>query len=168
MHEIVTEIEIHASAPRVWGVLTDFPAYHRWNPVIVSIDGVLADGARLHAKLRPETLRPASLRPVSVLKMFAFRAWCALNAMRIAVRVTRLLPERELRWVGTLPLPGMFEGEHYFLIAARGDGTVRFTQGERYAGLLEPTFREVMEAVNRDGYDAMNRALKGRVESRLQ
>ena len=26
---------------------------------------------------------------------------------------------------------------------------VRFTQGEHYAGLLEPAFRDVMEAVNR-------------------
>ena len=41
VHEIVTEIDIHASAPQVWAALTDFSAYRKWNPVIVSVDGSL-------------------------------------------------------------------------------------------------------------------------------
>lgn len=168
MHEIVTAIDIHASAPRVWAALTDFPAYRAWNPVLVSVDGSLTEGARLRANLRPEVLRHAARGPVAALMGFAFRTWCALNAMRVAVRVTKLVPERELRWVGTLPVPGMFEAEHYFLIAERGNGTVHFTQGEWYAGLLEPVFRGVIEAINRDGYNAMNLALKRHVEARCQ
>ena len=168
VHEIVTEIDIHASAPQVWAALTDFSAYRKWNPVIVSVDGSLAEGARLEPKLRPEALRHSSCGSVSALKAIVFRSWCALNAMRIRVRVTKLLPERELRWVGSLPVPGMFEGEHYFLIADTGNGSVHFTQGERYAGLLEPVFREVIEAINRGGYDAMNLALKHHVEAHCQ
>lgn len=165
MHEIVTEIDIQATGPQVWAALTDFSAYRTWNPVIASVAGSLAEGAQLRADLRPEALRHSSNGLFGAFKSFAFRAWCALNAMRIAVRVTKLRPGHELRWVGALPLPGMFEGEHYFLIAERGNGTVHFTQGERYAGLLEPAFREVMEAVNRCGYDAMNLALKHHVEA---
>jgi hypothetical protein len=38
-------------------------------------------------------------------------------------------------------------------------------QGERYAGLLEPAFREAMEAINRVGMNAVNHALKRHVEA---
>jgi uncharacterized protein YndB with AHSA1/START domain len=33
MKEIHTEIEINASAEKVWRVLTDFAAYSEWNPL---------------------------------------------------------------------------------------------------------------------------------------
>ena len=45
------------------------------------------------------------------------------------------------------------------------DGGVRFTQGEHYAGLLEPAFRDVMEAVNRHAMTAVNQALKDYIEA---
>ena len=40
---IHTEIEISASAERVWQVLTDLAAYHEWNPMIR-----LASGNMVH------------------------------------------------------------------------------------------------------------------------
>ena len=46
MHEIVTEIDLPASAARVWAVLTDFASYRKWNPVIESIDGSPSQGGR--------------------------------------------------------------------------------------------------------------------------
>jgi hypothetical protein len=165
MHEIVTEIDLHATARRVWAVLTDFPSYRAWNPTIQSIDGTLAQGVRLRLNLRPEALRLPSRGPVRALKTFVFRTWCALNGMSIPVRVTKLLPERELRWTGTLLVPNMFEGEHFFRITERSGGRVHFMQGERYAGLLEPAFREAMEAINRVGMNAVNHALKLHVEA---
>ena len=64
-----------------------------------------------------------------------------------------------------LPVPKMFQGEHYFQVSERRDGGVRFTQGEHYAGLLEPAFREVMEAVNRHAMTAVNQALKDYLEA---
>jgi hypothetical protein len=165
MHEIVTHIDLQAPASRVWAALTDFASYQIWNPVIESVDGKAAEGARLRMKLRQEALRQPVGSAAGALKGYAFRAWCALNGMRIAVRVTKLLPERELRWVGSLPLPRMFQGEHYFQVAERRDGGVRFTQGEHYAGLLEPAFRDVMEAVNRHAMNAVNQALKDYLEA---
>jgi hypothetical protein len=163
MHEIITEIDLHTSATRAWAALIDFPAYPGWNPVIASIDGAPALGSRLRLNLRPEVLEPPQ-QPVRALRALAFRAWCGLNGMRLVVRVTKLLPQRELRWVGALPVPGMFRGEHFFRISEKRDGGVRFTQGEVYAGLLEPAFREVMEAVNRHAMNAVNQALKTHLE----
>jgi len=165
MHEIVTEIDLPASAARVWAALTDFASYRKWNPVIESIDGRPSQGERLRLKLRPEAFRRLSLGSVGALEMFAFRTWCMLNRMRIAVRVTKLLPERELRWAGGLTVPNMFEAEHFFLATERRDGGVRFTQGERYAGLLEPAFRKAMEAFNRHSMTAVNQALKRHLEA---
>jgi len=164
MYDIVTHIDLHVSAARVWAALTDFGSYEEWNPVIESVDGSASEGARLRMKLRREALRQPAAGALGALKSFAFRSWCALNGRRIAVRVTKLLPERELRWVGALPIPGTFRGEHYFKVTAWGGG-VRFTQGEHYAGLLEPAFRDVMEAVNREAMNAVNQALKDYVEA---
>ena len=165
MYEIVTEIDLDASAARVWATLTDFASYRVWNPAIRSIDGILAEGGRLHLNLRREALRTTSPGPGGALQRFAFRTWCALNGMRIPVLVTRLLPQRELCWVGALPLPRMFEGEHFFRITENRDGSVHFTQGERYAGWLEPTFREAMETINRNAMSAVNRALKAHLQA---
>ena len=165
MYDIVTEIDLQTSAARVWAALTDFASYRAWNPVIESIDGSPTEGAQLRVKLRQEALRQPAAGALGALKGLAFRGWCALNGMRLSVQVTKLLPERELRWVGSLPLPRMFRGEHYFQVTARRDGGVRFTQGEHYAGLLEPAFRDVMEAVNRQAMNAVNQALKDYVEA---
>lgn len=164
MHEIVTEIDLPADAARVWAVLTDFAGYHAWNPSIRSIEGTLAEGARLHLHLRPEALRQSSNGAFGALTAFAFRSWLALNRMRLPVLVTRLLPQRELRWVGALSVPSVFRGEHFFRIREKRDGGTQLAQGERYEGWLEPAFREAMEAINRDAMSAVNRALKIRLQ----
>lgn len=165
MYNIVTEIDLQTSAARVWAALTDFASYRAWNPVIESIDGNPTEGAQLRVKLRQEALRQPAAGALGALKGLAFRGWCALHGMRLSVQVTKLLPGRELRWVGALPIRGTFRGEHYFKVTERGDGGVRFTQGEQYAGLFEPAFREVMEAVNRHAMNAVNQALKDYVEA---
>lgn len=39
MTELNTEIEIRASAERVWNALMDFDAYPKWNPFVREISG---------------------------------------------------------------------------------------------------------------------------------
>jgi len=165
MHEIITQIDLHATAARVWAALTDFSSYRVWNPAIRSIEGTLAEGSCLRLNLRREALRAVRHGPARALKAFAFRAWCAMNDMRIRVRVTKLRPGQEMRWMGTLAVPNMFTGEHYFQLIEKGGGEVRLIQGERYTGLLEPAFRDAMDAINRVSMNAVNRALKRCVES---
>ena len=37
--QLSAEIEVQASPDRVWEVLTDFAAYHQWNPFVVQATG---------------------------------------------------------------------------------------------------------------------------------
>ena len=72
---------------------------------------------------------------------------------------------RELRWLGRLLLPGLFDGLHSFVIDPIQENRVSFVQGERFTGLLVPLFGllGVFKATER-GFEAMNQALKERSE----
>ena len=140
--QVRTEVEIRASPARVWDVLTDFAAYPDWNPFIPRIDGPITVGARLDARLQPPGGRGMRFRPT----------------------VLAAAPRRELRWLGHLGIPGLFDGEHAFRIEPLGPDRVRFVQEERFAGLLTPLLLRFVERGTRRGFEAMNRALKTRAE----
>ena len=72
-------------------------------------------------------------------------------------------PERELRWLGRLVAPKVFDGEHRLQIEPMGEGRVKFTQAERFSGALVPLFGKGLEQT-RQGFVAMNEALKRRAE----
>ena len=141
---IETSIEIDAPPSRVWAVLTDPQSMGSWNPFMQSMAGPLKEGGRLLVEIAPPNRRAMTFRP----------------------KVLRVLPERELRWLGTLLIPGLFNGEHYFLLNPAGDGATRFTQGERFSGLLVTAFeKRGMLKATQQGFDAMNAALKARVDA---
>ncbi len=143
MKELHTEIEINASAERVWRVLTDFAAYPDWNPFVRRIEGEVSVGARLHVDVQPSRGKRMSFRPTVLVAE----------------------PNRELRWVGRLWVPGLFDGEHSFSIEPQVDERVRFVQRERFGGLLVPLLSKMLDGDTRRGFDEMNRALKRRSES---
>ncbi len=138
-----TEIEIHATPERVWNILTDFAAYPEWNPFIPRIEGSATVGSRLDVRLQPPGGRAMSFRP----------------------RVVAVEPAHELRWLGHLAVPGLFDGEHGFRIEAMGPDRVRFTQEERFSGFLVPVLLRMVRAGTIKGFEAMNQALKARAES---
>jgi len=142
-HEIATEIEIAAAPHRVWSVLLDFASYPEWNPMIRSIEGVAREGEQLRISIQPQDGLSMTLRP----------------------RILKAIHSRELRWRGRLAVPGLLEGEHYFLIESMGPEHVRFTQGERFSGILYRLFRKRFRAVTRAGFEAANDALKLRCEA---
>ena len=45
IHHLHTEIEIDASAERMWAVLSNFSSYPQWNPFIRSVIGAPRQGA---------------------------------------------------------------------------------------------------------------------------
>ncbi len=143
MHEIVTTIDIDAPPRSVWAVLSDFPAYPHWNPFVRRIDGSAREGETLETFIQPVGGKGMTFRP----------------------RVLRAVPERELRWLGRLVLPGIFDGEHFFTIEPLDAGQrTRFVQGERFSGLLVPLMRKALDRGTRAGFEAMNQALKARAE----
>jgi hypothetical protein len=135
-------IEIDAAPEAVWRELADTGAYAAWNPFIRSLEGELEEGTRLRVEITPPGGRPMTFRPT--------------------VRAAR--PGRELRWLGHLLVAGLFDGEHSFQIEPLGAGRSRFTQAERFSGLLVRPFGGGLAKTER-GFEAMNRALKARVES---
>jgi hypothetical protein len=143
MKEIHTEIEIHAPAERVWQVLTDFAAYPQWNPFIRRVEGEVRVGARLQVFVQPSSGKGMSFRPT----------------------VLTAEPNRELRWLGHLWVPGLFDGEHSFTIEPLGEDLVRFIQSERFGGLFLPLLAKMLDRDIRRGFEDMNRLLKLRSES---
>lgn len=73
-------------------------------------------------------------------------------------------PQRELRWLGHLFVPGLFDGEHAFIIEALEPGRVRFIQREVFTGLLVPMFSRMLDKDTKRGFMEMNNALKMRAE----
>lgn len=143
MRQIEAAISVAAPPAAVWRVLTDFAVYPDWNPFVLAIAGDLVAGAALLVTLRPPGRRAMTMRPSLLVAQ----------------------PDRELRWRGHLLFPGLFDGEHYFRLAAEADGGCRFTQGEIFSGLLPGLMGEGLYAAVRDGFVAMNTALKARAEA---
>ena len=131
MKELHTEIEINAPAEKVWQVLTDFAAYPDWNPFVRRGEGEIRVSARLHIYIQPSGGKGMSFRPTVLVAD----------------------PNREFRWLGHLWLPGLFDGEHSFLIEPLGEGRVRFVQRERFGGLLLPLLSSVLDRDTRLGFE---------------
>ena len=135
---LLSHVMIEASARHVWKVLLDFQAYARWNPFMVRIEGAVRQGQRLVVEIRPPGQRAMTFRPTVLVAD----------------------PDRELRWLGRVFLPGVFDGEHVFTIAPLGAGRVRFSQRETFRGLLIPFMPRSRWNATQQGFEAMNRALK--------
>jgi hypothetical protein len=72
---ITTSIEIKSDVQTVWKILTDFKAYPKWNPFIKSIEGEVAEGQKVTAKIAGMTFKPKVLtfRENSELKWLGHR-----------------------------------------------------------------------------------------------
>jgi hypothetical protein len=99
-------------------------------------------GERLEVRIEPPDGRGMTFRPT------------VLNAET----------NRELRWLGHLLAPGLFDGEHSFTIQPLEDNRVRFVQREAFKGLLVPLFARSLDNNTRRGFEEMNRAVKERAE----
>jgi hypothetical protein len=144
MHTTIQhEIEIDAPPAAVWAVLADTPSYPEWNPFVRRLEGDLREGARLEARIEAPGGRGMTFRPT----------------------VLAAEPARELRWLGRLLVPGLFDGEHRFRLEPLPDGRTRFVQSERFSGLLVGLVKGTL-AKTLLGFEQMNGALKRRVEAR--
>jgi hypothetical protein len=143
MEELRSDVEIDAPPEKVWEVLTDFETYSEWNPFIRQIEGQLRVGATLRVHIEPPNRRGTTFKP----------------------KVLKVEPNRELRWLGRVLVPGVFDGEHILSIEPVGRAQARFHQREVFKGLLVSALRRVLKDTER-GFEQMNGALKQRVEAR--
>ena len=84
--------------------------------------------------------------------------------MTFTPTVTRVEPGRAFRWVGRLLFPGLFDGEHIYEINPLAEGGVRLVHREEFRGVLVPLFWKSLDTHTRQGFEAMNAALKKRAE----
>lgn len=143
MKELRSQIEIDAPAERVWQVLTDFSAYPEWNPFIRRVSGQPEVEEQLVVRIRPSGTRGMTFRPT----------------------VMKAQPNRQLRWVGHLLVPGLFDGEHIFEIEELDRDRVLFIQREVFKGLIVPLLARSLDKDTQRGFEEMNRALRERAET---
>jgi hypothetical protein len=142
MKELRSDIEVNASAERVWRILTDFASFPQWNPFMRRASGEIKKGAKLEVNLQPTGARSITFRPT----------------------VLNVEVNRELSWLGRLWIPRLFDGEHILAIEPLGDNRVRFVQREIFRGLFVPFLSRSLDKDTRRGFDEMNKALKARAE----
>ncbi|MGK5547596.1 SRPBCC family protein [Streptomyces sp. URMC 127] len=142
MREIATVVDIAAAPGHVWRILTDLAGYEEWNPFIREASGEVSPGRRLRLRVFPGRRRPMTYRP----------------------KVKAAVPAEELRWRGRTLMPGLFTGEHRFVLTDLDGGGTRVVQSERFTGVLVPFLRRSIAATVAD-FDALNRALKKRAET---
>ncbi|MEO1059895.1 MAG: SRPBCC domain-containing protein [Actinomycetota bacterium] len=140
--QLHTQIDIDATPEVVWSVLTDLDRYPEWNPFVVSSEGRVAVGERLTNRLEPPGGRAMTFRPT----------------------VTEVEADRTFEWLGRLVLPGLFDGRHRFQLESLPGGGTRLVHSERFTGVLVPVLWRSLESSTRAGFEAMNAALKSRVE----
>ena len=131
--EIVTEKSLKASPDRVYAALVDGAAYPEWNPFIVSFEGAPRIGETIEIQVAPANGEAMSFSP----------------------EILAAAPGRELRWRGSAPIPGVFDGEHYFILEPEAGGA-RLIHGERFSGVAL-WFMDVEDF--RADFEAMNGAL---------
>jgi hypothetical protein len=145
MKRIQTQVDLPAASSVVWEQLVDTASIGKWNPFITAISGVLEVGERLQVRIAPVGGRPMTFKP----------------------RVTIVEPGRRLEWLGTMGIPGLFDGRHSFTLTPLGENSTRLVQAEDFSGVLIPLTGRLLGKTEA-GFEAMNDALLIRLENNQQ
>ncbi len=142
MKEIATEIQINSRPETVWKILTDFKNYSEWNPILIKITGELSIGNTLEIHLNTIGGKNRVYHP----------------------KITKITPNRELRWSGKFFFSKIFSGERIFLIEKISDNTVNVVNKEIFSGIGVRLAPQKMEDDILASFKKMNEALKKTVE----
>lgn len=134
-------IEISAPPEQVWSVLADLDLWHLWNPWIHEATGTITPGEQLSLRMGMEDGRKFSVKPA----------------------VTAAEANRALEWLGHVGVEGLFDGRHRFVLESTDSGTT-LVQTEEFTGLFVPMLEGMLDGDTLEGFEAMNQALKDRVE----
>ena len=141
MKELRTEIEIQARPDQVWQVLTSLDKYPEWNPFIKQAIGNPKVGGKVDITVRS-----------------------GIKDMVLHCVVVRVEPNKELCWKYHVISPFLFSGEHSFIIDQIESEKVRLIDREIFNGLLVATQAKSIDTNSKQGFEAMDKALKGKVE----
>jgi len=145
-----TEAVLDAPPERVWAVLADLPGWNIWNPTLFDVR-------------RPAGATDDHWQPVPGMEVrMNLRLWKLKVPMRQQIRVVD--GPRELVWRSKQVLPASaFDVIRTFRLEPFEGGRTRLVQFEEGSGLLATViFRLIGRGVT-DGYDAMVKAMAGRL-----
>lgn len=111
---IDSALDVDQSIDTAWAVLTDFPGYSVWNPVISRISGKADFGAHILLRLVAPGLAPRNL-----------------DAMLL-----RMHPQREMLWIARTLFPGILDIEYHALLEKIDSGGTRLRQEVTLGGIL--------------------------------
>ena len=138
MKEIRTEIEIEASPEYVWGMLTDFNEYPKWNLLIHSTGRDIKLGAQVEAPI----------------------GFYDVSTMPVPMKVIEVLPNRMLRLRRQFLFSGLFDREYIFTIEAISSNRVRLIQQKISSGLLAPLLAHRGNDESRNGLEQLSQTIK--------
>jgi hypothetical protein len=141
MKRIEARVDLPVDPSVVWGQLVNTVSMGSWNPFITSMSGAVHVGERLRVRIAPVGGRPMTFKP----------------------RVTVVEPNQRLEWLGTMGIPGLFDGRHSFTLSPLGEGRTRLVQAEAFSGALIPFTGNLLRKTEA-GFEAMNAALLSRLE----
>lgn len=144
--QIQTYIDIKATAPVIWDILTDLDAYQHWNPFIIRASG----RAIVHETLVCEPRLPRG-------RQYVFRPV-----------VTRVEPHRLFVWTGYVLHPWLGAGEHIFRLETLCENQTRLIHDEHFTGVLSPLVVRLVGRQTTEGFILMNEALKRQAEAAQQ
>jgi hypothetical protein len=142
LKEIITDIIINAEVHKVWQILTEFGQYNKWNPFVREIQGTPQVGSRLKIHLHTSKGKNRTYHP----------------------HVTKVEPNKELRWYGKSILPGIFNGERIFTLDSITKDQTKFIHKEVFTGILVALIGNRLDRDMLDSFKEMNEAVKKRAE----
>ena len=142
LKEIKTQITINASSDKVWSILTDFEKYPDWNPFILYVKGNVQEESRIEIKVKALNKKAMTFKPT----------------------VLKVTPNKELRWLGSLMVKGLFDGEHCFELNDNDNGTTTLIHSECFKGIFGGLFNT---DDTKAGFELMNNKLKALVEKSI-
>jgi hypothetical protein len=140
--EVETSIVIDAPIERIWQVLIEGDAYPNWNPLIRKISDDIYEGNKIKVTLDPQFSSEGE----------------------IEIKVGQLWFGEVMVWIGRPLMSNLLSGRHYFKTKEMDDGKIQFINMETYSGLALYLTWPFIEPKARQGFEAMNSALKAEVE----
>lgn len=83
--------------------------------------------------------------------------------MNFKPKVLKYQPEKEIKWLGNLWIPNLFDGKHSLNIKKINNDKILFVQKEEFSGILVRFLSNTLKDT-KSGFELMNQALKSRAE----
>jgi len=111
------EVSIQSAPARIWSLLTDATAFHRWNSTVTAIEGEIREGQRIRIHV-PGTSRT------------------------FTPQISNVVADTRMIWSGGFA--PLFKGVRTFELAPQPGGSTIFVMQERFSGLMLPIFGRSM------------------------